>query len=137
MFSFLWNSKIETVSQQTLSAPVKDGGLGIINFLAKSKALKISFDVSSLVKRESKVFYLTKYFIGSQLAKLRPEWSHLRDNSSPSALQPTSFYESCLKVITGLEHQLSSKTTFTYTAKSCYVPLLKETVSVSLLPAYW
>ena len=73
VFSFLWNSKIETVSRQTLSAPVKDGSLGKIKFLAKSKALKISLVVSSLVKRESKAFYLTKYFIGSQLARLRPE----------------------------------------------------------------
>ena len=109
----------------------------MIDFLTKSKALKISLVVSSLVKCESKAFYLIKYFIGSQLSKLRPEWSHLRDNSSPSALTPTSFYESCLKIITGLEHRLSSKTTFVYTAKNCYAQLLKETVSAPLLPAYW
>lgn len=77
VFAFLWNSEMETVSRQTLLAPVEDGGLGIIDFLAKSKALKISLVVSSLVKQESKAFYLTKYFIGSQLAKLQPEWSHL------------------------------------------------------------
>ena len=82
---------IETVSRQTLSAPVKDGGLGITDFLSKSKALKISLVVSSLVKHESKAFYLTKYFIGSQLAKLRPRWSHFPDNSGPSALKPTRF----------------------------------------------
>ena len=33
VFSFLWNSKIQTVSRQSLSAPVKDGGLGLIDFL--------------------------------------------------------------------------------------------------------
>ena len=32
VFSFLWYSKIETVSRQTLSVPVRDGGLGIIYF---------------------------------------------------------------------------------------------------------
>ena len=137
VFSFLWNSKIETVSRQTLSAPVKEGGLGIINFPAKSKALRISLVVSSLVKHDSKAFYLTKYFIGSQLARLRPEWSHLRDNSSPSALRPTSFYDSCLTVIISLEHRLSGNTTFNYTAKNCYVQLIKETVSAPLLPVYW
>ena len=83
------------MSLQTLSAPVKDGGLGITDFLSKSRALKTSLVVSSLVKHESKAFYLTKYFIRSQLARLRPEWSHLRDNSGPSALKPTRFYESC------------------------------------------
>ena len=93
VFSFLWGSKIETVGQQTLSAPVKDGGLGLIDFLAKSKALKISLVVSLLAKFESKAFYSSKYFIGSQLARLQPERCHLRDNSSPSALKPTAFYE--------------------------------------------
>ena len=137
VFSFLWNSKIETVSQQTLSDPVKDGGLGIVDFISKCKALKISLVVSLLIKHESKAFYLTKYFIGSQLAKLRPEWSHLRDNSSPSALTPTLFYKACLKIITGLEHRLGRKATITYTAKNCYVQLLQETVSAPLLPAYW
>ena len=74
VFNFLWNSKIETVSRQTLSAPVKDGGLGIIDFLPKSKALLISLAVSTIENHDSKAFYLTKYFIGSQLAKLRPEF---------------------------------------------------------------
>ena len=32
VFSFLWYSKIETVSRQTLPVPVRDGGLGIIYF---------------------------------------------------------------------------------------------------------
>ena len=134
VFSFL---KIETVGRQTLSAPIKDGGLGIINFLSKSKSLKISLVVSLLAKSESTVFYLSKYFIGSQLARLRPEWSHLRDNSRPSAFKPTAFYEFCLKIITALEHCLSPRDTFTYSAKNCYLQLLRERVSAPLLPVYW
>ena len=137
VFSFLWNSKVETVSRQSLSAPVMDGGLGIIDFLSKSKALKVSLVASILSRPESKAYFLTKYFIGSQLAKLRGEWSHLRDNSSPSALTPTIFYKSCLMIITELEHRLSTKTTFTYTAKNCYVQLLRDTVSAPILPGYW
>ena len=136
VFNFLWNSKIETVSRQTLSAPVKDGGLGIIDFLPKSKALRISLVVSTIVNHDSKAFYLTKYFIGSQLAKLRPEWSHLRDNSGPSALTPTPFYSQCLNVITDLE-SLTNTRNFIYSAKNCYVQLLKRTVSPPLLPVYW
>lgn len=120
VFSFLSNYKIETVSRQTLSAPVKDGGLGIIDFLSKSKALKVFLVASILLRPESKAYYLTKYFIGSQLAKLQAEWSHLRDNSSSSALTPTTFYKSCLTIITELEHSLSTTATFTYTAKNCY-----------------
>jgi len=80
---------------------------------------------------------LTKHFIGSQMAKLRPEWSHLRDNSGSNPLVPTPFYKSCLKIITGFEHKLSSKTTFSYDAKNFYAQLLRETVSAPLLTAYW
>jgi len=43
VFSFLWNSKIETVSRQTLSAPTKDGDLGLIDFHSKSKDVLGSF----------------------------------------------------------------------------------------------
>ena len=137
VFSFLWNSKIETVSRQTLSAPVKDGGLGIIDFPTKSKALKISFVISTIVDQNSKAFYLTKYFIGSQLAKLRPAWSHLRDNSGPSALRPTPFYTFCLQSITSLVHRINVNSNFTYSAKNCYAQLLKETVSAPQIPGYW
>ena len=42
VYHFLGNSKIKTVSRQTLSAPVKDGGLGILDFSCKSNALKVS-----------------------------------------------------------------------------------------------
>lgn len=73
-------------------------------FSNKSAALRISLVVSILTKQDCKAFFLTKYFIGSQLAKLRPEWSHLRDNSGLSTLAPTTVYAYCLKVITSVEH---------------------------------
>ena len=93
VYHFLWNSKIKTVSRQTLSAPVKDGGLGILDFSCKSNALKVSLILAIVNPSDTKDFYMLKYFIGSQLARLRPGWSHLRDNSGPSALTPTSFYK--------------------------------------------
>ena len=80
---------------------------------------------------------MTKYFIGSQLAKLRSEWSHLQDNSGPSALVPTAFYAYCLKIITSVEDRINPKSNFHYTAKSCYAHLLQVIVSAPLLPGYW
>ena len=41
VYHFLWNSKIEMVSRETLSGPVKEGGLGIIDFISKSNSLKV------------------------------------------------------------------------------------------------
>lgn len=47
---------METVSRQTLSAPVKEGGLGVIDFESKGKALQLSLIVSVIDKPDAKVF---------------------------------------------------------------------------------
>ena len=80
VFPFLWGSKIETVSRKSLSVPTHKGGLGLIDFMCKSKALKVSALVNTIDNPDTKDFLLMKYFIGSQLARVRGEWSHLHDN---------------------------------------------------------
>ena len=55
----------------------------------------------------------------------------------PQCFKAYCLYEFCLKTITALENRLSSRDTFTYSAKNCYVQLLRETVSAPLLPVYW
>ena len=137
VYHFLWNSKIETVSRQTLSAPVKEGGLGILDFSSKCMALKVSLVLDIATLSVTKDFFLLKYFIGSQLARLRPEWSHLRDNSGPSALTPTSFYKKSLKSITALEDRITDKSKFKYNSKNCYLKFLQVTVTAPLLPHRW
>lgn len=137
VYHFLWNSKIETVSRQTLSAPANEGGLGILDFRCKSNALKVSLVLDILTRSDTKDFYLLKYFIGTQLAKLRPEWSHLRDNSGPSPLTPTSFYGHSLKCITDLVSRIKDETTFKFTSKNCYLKFLQVTVTAPLLPYCW
>ena len=76
VFPFLWGSKIETVCRKSLSVPVHKGGLGLIDFMCKSKALKISALVNTIDNPGTKDFLLMKYFIGSKLARVRGEWSH-------------------------------------------------------------
>ena len=39
VFPFLWGSKIEAVSRKSLSVATHKGGLGLIDFMCKSKAL--------------------------------------------------------------------------------------------------
>lgn len=137
VYHFLWNSKIETVSRQTLSAPTNEGGLGILDFRCKSNALKVSLVLDILTRSDTKDFYLLKYFIGSQLAKLRPEWSHLPEFSGPSALTPTPFYGHSLKCITDLASRIKDLTTFKFTSKNCYLKFLQVTVTAPLLPYRW
>lgn len=133
----MWGSKIETVSRKTLTVAVRQGGLGLIDFICKSKALKISLVTSIVADPKTKDFYLVKYFVGSQLARLREGWSHLRDNSSPRALVPTDFYDLVLRSMVALSNQVRIPSQFSYNSKDCYREFLKETVSAPVLPHRW
>ena len=137
IFSFLWGSKIETIARKTLSIPLSQGGLGLIDFVSKSQALKLSLISTLIDNPDTKAFFLLKYFLGSQLARLREGWSHLRDNSSPSALTPTSYYQVCLKNLTALLNTGSYNTGFVFSSKACYQVFLKEAVSAPTLPYRW
>ena len=73
--------------------------------------------VATISDPDDKSFFLCKYFAGWQLARLRPEWSALRDNSSPHSFGPTSFYSSCLTVLSRLGLCISPFTTKAVYAK--------------------
>ena len=96
VYPFVWGSKIETVSHKTLTLPFNEGGLALVDLITKCKALKVAATVSIAANSDTDDHYLLKYFIGSRLARLGTEWSHLRDNSTPSALTPTKFYDCVL-----------------------------------------
>lgn len=136
VYHYIGGTKIETVSQQTLSAPVKEGGLGIVDFETKSRALQLSFALSVIEEPNAKVFYMLKYFLGTRLAKLRSKWSHLRDNSSPTAKQPTIFYQLVLSALNDLDSRVRDKN-FKFTSKAIYLKFLSQTVASPLLSPFW
>ena len=84
IWPFLWGCRMETVSRQSCHRPFLKGGLGIVNFKIKADALRLASIISLCSNADSKPFYFVKYLLGSNLSSLRPEWSFLRDNSSPS-----------------------------------------------------
>ena len=137
IFPFLWGSKIETVSRATLSAPLLEGGLGLIDIVTKSKALKLSTMVSTISRSHLSAFYLLKYFVGSQLARFRSDWAHLKDNSTPSAISPSPFYLCCLTILKHLITRISDIDSFPFTSKFCYKELLKDTVTKPIVPFQW
>ena len=63
IFSFLWGSKIETVSRKSLSVSIHRGGPGLIDFVCKSKAPKVSALVNTIDNPDTKDFLLMKNFI--------------------------------------------------------------------------
>ena len=102
MWPFIWGSKIETVSRKSCFCSVKEGGLGLTNFPCKCEALRVSSLVATLNFPDDNSFFLCKYFAGWHLARFLPQWLPLRDNSSPHSLNPTSFYSSCISILSRL-----------------------------------
>ena len=124
VYPFVWGSKIETVSCKTLTLPFNEGGLSLVDLITECKALKVAATVSIAANSDTDDHYLQKHFIGSQLAHLGTECSHLRDNSTTSALTPTKFYDCILRAITDLNAQVHKQAAFTYSSKECYEAFL-------------
>jgi len=134
IWKFLWGSKIEPVARKKLHCPIDKGGLGIIDLEVKGRALRLASVLSVIDDSRPNCFYLAKYFCGGRLARFGPKWAGLRDNSSPSASLPTSFYSGSLST---LEKLASLPTSFVYSTKNIYRELLKELSSPPLLPRFW
>ena len=103
IWPFIWGSKIETVSRKSCFCSVPEGGLGLTNFPRKCEALRVSSLVATLNDPDDKSFFLCKYFVGWHLARFLPQWLPLRDNSSPHSFNPTSFYSSCISILSRLD----------------------------------
>ena len=123
IWPFLWGSKIETVSRNTCYLLALSGGLNVSNLELKYFALRFSSVISIVSVPEDSCFFLCKYFFGSSLAPLRPDWCSLRDNSSPSAAQPSRFYAKCLTFLPKLDKLLTTGSCLS--TKSIYQHLLK------------
>lgn len=133
IWPFLWGSSIETVGRHSLFCHLKDGGLSLVNFPAKAKALRVSCMLRVLEDASSACFFLTKFFCGSRLARLRPEWAGLRDNSSPHAWLPTTFYSNCISVL----NSFRIPAVFTFTSKCLYEELRNVRSSPPVLHYHW
>ena len=139
IWPFIWGSRIETVSRQSCHQPFSKGGLGIVNFIVKSQALKLASVILSITSCDSKAFYFVKYLFGNRLASFRPEWRCLRDNATPSALLLTPFYTACLKALNSLCGILSRQDwcDFVFSTKRVYRALLKENSASPILHRFW
>ena len=115
------------------------GGLGIFNFQTKSDSLKLASLICNLEDRESKSFFLTKYFLGSRLASCRLEWRSLRDNCTPSTQNLTPYYEKCFSVLTTLRGIVSRQEwhDFVFSSKRCCSALLRENSTSPILHRFW
>ena len=135
IWPFIWGSKMETISRDTCHLSDLSGGLSITNFRVKCSALRVASLCAIIDSLEDPCFYLCKYFAGSRLAGLKPEWRFLRDNRSPSALKLSPFYDKCLLDLTGLDKLISDG--IVLSTKSIYSFFLRVRSSPPLLPRRW
>ena len=135
IWPFIWGSRIETVSRLACHQYFTKGGIGIVNVQIKGDSLKLASTVFNACHTDSKSFYFTKYFLGSRLASYRPEWSFLRDNSTPSTQVLTPVYSHFVYALTSLSGILSHQDwrDFLFSSKKCYHTLLKEKSSPPIL----
>ena len=108
------------------------GGLGLIDFKSKREALRLSTLVKSLTDPAFKCFYLIRYFCGSRLALLRPEWSELRDNHTPSAALLIPFSLSLLNSLKSFNFPSSF-----FESKTFYKEIMKHRSTSLTLPGFW
>ena len=74
-----------------------------------------------------------KYFCGAQLASIRSCWASLRDNATPSALSPSTFYTPLLTILRAFRF-LSS---FSGSSKEFYSLLLVQAYCIPMLHRSW
>ncbi len=131
IWPFIWGSRIETVSRATCFLKPSSDGFGLCNLTLKCDALMLSALVTVVDCSDDSSFFLCKYFVGRRLSTLRPQWRHLKDNSTPSATSLTPYYTSCLETLTLLDSSI------VLSSKKIYDKLLSFTSSPPILPRWW
>ena len=133
VWPFLWGSRIETIVRRSLVCSVADGGLGLRDFRTHSQALCLARLVNAISDAKSKGFFLVKYFCGAQLASMRSCWASLRDNATPSALSPSTFYTPLLTIL----RDLRLPSSFSGSCKEFYSLLLAQVSCIPMLHRSW
>ena len=121
------------MARKSIICSTADGGLGLKDFRLLGQASRPAALVSIIEDRCCKAFFLLKYFCGSQLATLRPEWRVLRENLTPSAPQPTQLYSRLLELF----RSFSSLNSFTFSTRAFYSLLVRKFSTVPILPRQW
>ena len=92
IWPFIWNGKMENVSRDRCCAPVKTGGLNVINFNVKCASLRLSNFLSLRDDFGScKWHYLARYFLSNRLAVLDDRFS-FSSNLFSSSDVPSCYY---------------------------------------------
>ena len=121
IFKFVWAGKNELVARKVCFLPLHQGGLGIVDFKDKVKALQLKFVTLICDDSYSPPWvYLARYFLGLQLRKYLPVSSFLQCNSLPHSFIPSPFYSSLLSFINNYHDLFSLFSSPNCSTKSIY-----------------
>ena len=109
IMAYLWGQgKQATIKFDTLLSSRTKGGLGLSNPMHKAFALRIKMlrPITDPSNNQNWI-RLARYFIGSQLATLNPEWKFLKANSLPHldpSKKPPWYYLDVLRELKKINH---------------------------------
>ena len=136
IWPFIWNGKMENVSRDRCCAPVKTGGLNVINFNVKCASLRLSNFLSLRDDFGScKWHYLACYFLSNRLAVLDDRFS-FSSNLFPSSDVPSCYYAKCLLTFRSL-FSSSKSLPDDLSCKSLYSLLLKVPAVAPKSAGFW
>ena len=84
IFKYLWGEGGQPIAKKTIFLPKEKGGLGLLDPVIQSLALRTKH-VKSLINpnEKTKWVHLARYWIGLQLGGINPAWAFLRSNRLP------------------------------------------------------
>ena len=100
VFEFLWNSKSEHLSRDTMYLHFKLGGQNIVNIDWKLKTLLLKHVQSLIAGNKAKWTYFAIYWIGMYLRKYNSEFASLK---IPHSDYIPPFYKKCLEILREFE----------------------------------
>ena len=86
MYKFLWNNKNELIARETCNLPSARGGLAIPDLHYVNRSSKTKF-IASITDRTNTAQWTcyARYWLGTILSTIRPDWIWLRDLRKPHA----------------------------------------------------
>ena len=82
ILSFLWdNANPQPIKQEIIFLPKEKGGLGLLNLVQQSHALRIKF-INQITNNDNTKpwVHMGRYWLRSKLHRYRPEWAWLNQN---------------------------------------------------------
>jgi len=126
IWNFVWRGKNELICRATCLLPRDQGGVAMIDYECRVKALQVKNVLSSLTSKNTNAFHFARYFVGNRVASLIDEFSGMRTNLLPSCSVLPKYYDTFISFLR--EHPLVIKPDMS--VKALYLKLVEKKVVI-------